>query len=95
MRLAHAWMANQWLAAVQALLMQVPFVGPLAYVPMQFAAAWLLDLLLRRQPARNDFAAPNPVSAFLPSHGHFLHDSSMTSKENTGQPGVMDCSSTS
>lgn len=55
----------EWAAAAQALLMQVPFVGPLAYVPMQFAAAWLLDLLLRRQPPEGDIAAPGPVSACL------------------------------
>ena len=32
--------------------MQVPLVGPLVYVPMQFAAAWLLNLLLTEVPTR-------------------------------------------
>ena len=38
--------------APQAVLMQVPLVGPLVYVPMQFAAAWLLNLLLTDVPTR-------------------------------------------
>lgn len=45
--------------APQALLMQLPFVGPLVYVPMQSAAAWLLDLLLRQQPAMGEVAVPD------------------------------------
>ena len=32
--------------------MQVPLVGPLVYVPMQFAAARLLNLLLTDVPTR-------------------------------------------
>ena len=43
--------------APQALLMQVPLVGPLVYVPMQFAAAWLLHLLLTDVPTRPLVAA--------------------------------------
>ena len=39
--------------APQALLMQVPLVGPLVYVPMQFAAARLLNLLLTDVPTRH------------------------------------------
>lgn len=35
--------------APQALLMQAPVVGPLIYVPMQFAIAWLLNFLLTQQ----------------------------------------------
>ena len=58
----HACMADEPPSAAQALVMQVPFVGPLAYVPMQFAAAWLLDLLLRRQPVEDEIAAPSLVS---------------------------------
>ncbi|CAL8461782.1 g1313 [Coccomyxa elongata] len=45
--------------APQALLMQLPFIGPLVYVPMQFSAAWLLDLLLRQQPATGEVAVPD------------------------------------
>ena len=37
--------------------MQVPLVGPLVYVPMQFAAAWLLHLLLTDVPTRPLVAA--------------------------------------
>lgn len=51
--------------APQALLMQAPFVGPLVYVPMQFAIAWLLDLLLSQQPAS---------SGQLPGHGQIPHN---------------------
>lgn len=45
--------------APQALLMQLPFIGPLVYVPMQFSAAWLLDRLLREQPATGEVAVPD------------------------------------
>ena len=38
--------------APQALLMQVPLVGPLVYVPMQYASAWLLNMLLNDVPTR-------------------------------------------
>ena len=38
-------------------MMQVPLVGPLVYVPMQYAAAWLLDLLLSDVPTRPSVAA--------------------------------------
>ena len=48
-----------WLA--QALLMQLPFVGPLAYIPMQAAAAYLLDMLLRKQPVSGTSAVPIQV----------------------------------
>ena len=37
--------------------MQVPLVGPLVYVPMQFAAAWLLNRLLTDVPTRPPIAA--------------------------------------
>lgn len=43
--------------APQALLMQVPLIGPLVYVPMQFAAAWLLNMLLTDVPTRPPVAA--------------------------------------
>ncbi|CAL5222653.1 g5049 [Coccomyxa viridis] len=42
--------------APQALLMQVPLIGPLVYVPMQYAAAWLLNMLLTDAPTRPPFA---------------------------------------
>ena len=48
--------------APQALLMQVPLIGPLVYVPMQFAAAWLLNMLLTDVPTRPPVAAPVPGS---------------------------------
>ena len=41
--------------------MQLPFVGPLAYIPMQAAAAYLLDLLLRKQPLSGTSAGPTQV----------------------------------
>lgn len=41
--------------------MQLPFVGPLAYIPMQAAAAYLLDLLLRKQPLSGTIAGPTQV----------------------------------
>lgn len=54
--------------APQALLMQLPFVGPLVYVPMQSAAAWLLDMLLRQQPAQGEIAAPPEHAAYASHH---------------------------
>ena len=51
--------------APQALLMQVPLVGPLVYVPMQFAAAWLLHLLLTDVPTRPSVAASQGLQVTL------------------------------
>ena len=48
--------------APQALLMQVPLIGPLVYVPMQFASAWLLNMLLTDVPTRPPVAATAPGS---------------------------------
>ena len=54
----------------RALLMQVPLVGPLVYVPMQFAAAWLLHLLLTDVPTRPSVAASQGLQVTL-QHGCF------------------------
>lgn len=53
--------------APQALLMQVPLIGPLVYVPMQYAAAWLLDLLLSDVPTRPALAAAATHAQVSPS----------------------------
>lgn len=45
--------------------MQVPLVGPLVYVPMQFAAAWLLHLLLTDVPTRPSVAASQGLQVTL------------------------------
>ncbi len=53
--------------APQALLMQVPLIGPLVYVPMQYAAAWLLNMLLTDAPTRPPVAGAATHSQVIPS----------------------------
>ncbi len=52
--------------APQALLMQVPLIGPLVYVPMQYAAAWLLNMLLTDAPTRPPVAGAATYSQVIP-----------------------------
>ena len=46
--------------------MQVPLIGPLVYVPMQYAAAWLLNRLLTDVPTRPPAAAAATNPQALP-----------------------------
>jgi hypothetical protein len=62
-------------------------VGPLAYVPMQFAAAWLLDLLLRRQPEGEGDAAPAQARTPLPLLTEPHHNMRRSSWDGDGKSG--------
>lgn len=62
--------------APQVLLLSVPVVGPLIFVPMQGASAWLVDLLARQsatqpqdQPSSGQGNRPNPAAAQYASKG--------------------------
>ncbi len=39
--------------APQVLLMSIPYVGPIIFVPMQGASAWLVDLLARQSAGQS------------------------------------------
>lgn len=64
--------------APQALLMQVPLIGPLVYVPMQYAAAWLLDTLLTDAPTRPPIAGAAAHSQVVRSSLACAHCSGCT-----------------
>ena len=58
----HEVTINAFLAP-QVLLLSVPVVGPLIFVPMQGASAWLVDLLARQ-------SASQPQDQSVSGQGH-------------------------
>ena len=53
--------------APQILLMSVPVVGPIVFVPIQGAAAWLVDLFTRHSPTQAQSMQPRSSNEMHPS----------------------------
>ena len=59
------------------LLLQIPFAGPLAFIPMQAAAAYLVDMVARGLDARDAVQRTQPqLAGMIPSKGSIPHSES-------------------
>ena len=61
--------------APQVLLMSIPYVGPIIFVPMQGASAWLVDLLARQSADQSQSQPmqqmPGQGTAAIPAAAHY------------------------
>lgn len=85
---ANEFTINAFLAP-QMLLMTVPIVGPIVFVPVQAASAWLVDLLARRSAGQMPQQASNGRGPWS-QHGSALGDShpSRSASMSTAAPTV-------
>ena len=54
--------------APQILLMSVPVIGPIVFVPIQGAAAWLVDLLAKQSATQPQSMQPTQASSDAYQH---------------------------
>ena len=66
--------------APQILLMSVPVVGPIVFVPIQGAAAWLVDLL-----AKQSSTQPQSMQPAQGSYNTYQHDASKVHPSRVAQ----------
>lgn len=72
--------------APQMLLMTVPIVGPIVFVPVQAASAWLVDLLSRKSAVQRPVQADTVRGAMSSLAAAFRNLTQRPQRSNTGHP---------